>query len=78
MSLDLEEIIELIEMHGRTIIDAAICDNCHEPMKNAMLGKLDRMRQLIEMLPDHDEPKDGERIRDGATVVPIRTKGNLQ
>lgn len=75
MSLDLEEIIELIEMHGRTIIDASVCDDCGNLAKNAMIGKLDRMRQLIEMLPDHDEPKDSDHK---GTVVPIRTKGNLQ
>jgi hypothetical protein len=28
MSLDPEEIIELIEMHGRTILDASLCEDC--------------------------------------------------
>lgn len=53
MSLDLEEVIELIEMHGRTIIDACMCEDCHGPDKDAMFRKLDRMRELIVMLPDH-------------------------
>lgn len=60
MPLDLEEVIELIEMHGRTIIDACICDDCHGPDKDMMLRKLDRMRELIAMLPDHADLADSE------------------
>ena len=53
--LNLEEILELIEMHGRTILDSCLCGNCDGPIKAAMHMKLDRMRELIEMLPDHVE-----------------------
>ncbi len=53
MTIDIEETIELIEMHGRTIIDACICDHCHGPDKMEMLKKLDRMRELIMTLPEH-------------------------
>ena len=53
MTIDIEETIELIEMHGRTIIDSCICDHCHGPDRMLMLKKLDRMRELIMTLPEH-------------------------
>ena len=53
MTIDLEETIELIEMHGRTIISSCMCDDCRAPLKDEMLKKMDRMRELIESLPLH-------------------------
>ncbi len=53
MALDLEEILELIDMHGRTLVGECSCADCGAPVKQAMLGKLERMRELIEMLPLH-------------------------
>ena len=62
MPLDLEEIIELIEMHGRTIIQSCMCDDCCAPLKDEMLKKLDRMRELVLSLPTHiDEDEAVER-----------------
>lgn len=46
LTINLEETIELIEMHGRTIVDVSVCDDCGAPIKEVMLGKLDRMRLL--------------------------------
>lgn len=63
MTIDLEETIELIEMHGRTIVEVALCDGCGLPNKNVMLGKLDRMRQLIESLPEHVELEEGRTVQ---------------
>jgi hypothetical protein len=53
MTIDLEETLELIDFHGRTIIGDCCCDDCGAPMRERMLGKLDRMRELIESLPLH-------------------------
>jgi hypothetical protein len=53
MTINLEETIGLIEMHGRTIVSVAFCDGCGMPDKAIMLGKLVRMRELIESLPEH-------------------------
>ena len=51
MKLSVEEMLELIDMHGRTLIDASM-RNDQQPIKTEMMGRLDRMRQLIQMLPD--------------------------
>lgn len=53
--LDLEELLELIQMHGGTIVSSCMCDDCAAPMKIEMLAKLERMRELILMLPEHVE-----------------------
>lgn len=53
LTINLEETIELIRMHGSTIVETAECDHCGLPDKNVMLGKLDRMRELILLLPEH-------------------------
>ncbi len=53
MKINPDELIELIDMHGRTIVDVSTCDGCGLPDKAVMLGKLSRMRELIDALPDH-------------------------
>ena len=58
MTLGEDELISLIEMHGATIVDACECPGCHLPIKDEMLRKVDRMRELIKLLPDHDESAD--------------------
>ncbi len=55
MPLDPEETLELIDMHGRMMIDACLCDHCHGPDKIQMLIKLERMWELILSLPDHND-----------------------
>jgi hypothetical protein len=60
MKINLDEIIELVEMHGRTIVDVSMCPDCGGPDKAVMLGKLARMRELIESLPDHVSEEDHE------------------
>ena len=69
-----EEVLELIEMHGRTILVASECDDCGGLIKPLMLEKLERMLQLIEMLPDDEHPQD----RHEGTVIPLKPKGSLQ
>ncbi len=55
MPLDPEETLELIDFHGRSFIDACLCENCHGPDRVLMLIKLERMRELILSLPDHKD-----------------------
>lgn len=61
MTIDIEETIELIDFHGRSIVGESCCDDCGAPIKQRMLGRLDRMRQLIESLPEHVEVTHEER-----------------
>ena len=63
MPLDLEETIELIEMHGRTIMDNCSCSKCYAPLKDEMLKKLERMRELILSLPEHIDQDEADERR---------------
>ena len=75
MKLSEEEIVELIEMYGRTLIEMSICDDCHGIVKTLLIGRMDRMRQFIEMLPDDEHPEE----RHEGNVTPIKPRGkNLQ
>lgn len=81
MQLDPEELLELIDMHGRTIIESSMCDDCHAPMRDAMLLKLERMRELILMIPpDHtDVDVKVDHGDDGSVVIHMtKPKGTMQ
>lgn len=56
IKLSTDELVELIEMHGRNIFDDCMCPDCMGPLKSEMLVKVERMRQLIELLPVHVDP----------------------
>lgn len=64
MAFDIEETIELIDMHGRTIVGDSCCDDCGLPMRHKMLAKLDRMRELILSLPEHVDSEDDVENRE--------------
>lgn len=63
MTIDLEETIELIDFHGRTIVGDSCCDDCGAPLKERMLTKLERMRLLIESLPEHIAGEEGMTVQ---------------
>ena len=53
IEIDLDEMLELISMHGATLVVDCRCDDCGAPVKQTMLLRLERMRELILALPDH-------------------------
>ena len=61
IELDLDELLELINMHGNTLVMDCRCDDCGAPVKQTMLLRLERMRQLILALPDHLTPDELHR-----------------
>ena len=52
MTLDLEELLELIDLHGRNLVADSACDDCGQPDKTRMLKKLERIVELINLIPD--------------------------
>lgn len=53
MTFDIEETIELIDMHGKTLLEGC-CDTCGLPLKEIMLAKVGRIIELIQSLPEHE------------------------
>jgi hypothetical protein len=53
MQLSIDEIIELIEFHGKTLVEFSECPKCMSPRKENMLLTVSRMIELIELLPEH-------------------------
>ena len=53
LELDTTEMLELINMHAQTLVMDCVCADCGAPVKQTMLLKLERIRELILALPDH-------------------------
>ncbi len=58
IQVDIDELLELINMHGSTLVLDCRCEDCGAPVKQTMLLRLERMRELILAVPDHLRAED--------------------